>query len=203
MKSEKFKKNTRRGMTYVEIIVVLSIFSIMSGAVIYNYHAFQSKIDTKNLASDIASKIVEAQKSALSGKLPPDGGFDANWKPSYGVYFFRLTTPGGKTRFIYFKDLDQNNRWSNNSETLQVVTLPKNIIINDIKVYPPLPDGLSIGNQPLYVTFSRPSSSASLYSNTTQLLPAEVSYIQIDVQSPDGSSRAAIQVYPSGRVQVN
>ena len=61
--------NYNRGMTYVELIVVLSIFSIMTSVVLFNYGAFQAKVDIKNLASDIALKIVEAQKSALSGKL--------------------------------------------------------------------------------------------------------------------------------------
>ena len=57
-------------MTYVELIVVLSIFSVMTSVVLFNYNEFQAKIDIKVLANDIALKIVEAQKSALSGKLP-------------------------------------------------------------------------------------------------------------------------------------
>ncbi|KKQ07855.1 MAG: hypothetical protein US18_C0006G0001, partial [Parcubacteria group bacterium GW2011_GWB1_36_5] len=57
--SKRIKKN--RGMTYVELIVVLSIFAVMSSIVLFNYGEFQAKVDIKNLASDIALKIVEAQ----------------------------------------------------------------------------------------------------------------------------------------------
>ena len=47
-------------MTYIELIVVLSIFAVMSSVVIFNYGLFQARIDIKNLASDIALKFVEA-----------------------------------------------------------------------------------------------------------------------------------------------
>ena len=73
-------RNCQKGMTYVELIVVLSIFSAMTSVVLFNYGEFQAKVDIKNLASDIALKIVEAQKSSLSGKLPES--FPVNWKPS-------------------------------------------------------------------------------------------------------------------------
>ncbi|WP_146755300.1 type II secretion system protein, partial [Shigella flexneri] len=64
-------RSWERGMTYVELIVVLSIFATISSVVIFNYGAFQDRIDIKNLSSDIGLKIVEAQKSSLSGQLPP------------------------------------------------------------------------------------------------------------------------------------
>lgn len=195
-------RNYKKGMTYVEIIVVLSIFSIMSTAVIYNYHAFQSKIDIKNLASDIASKIVEAQKASLSGKLPPEGGFDANWKPSYGIYFFRLLGAGGDTRrFVYFTDLNQNHQLDDD-ETLQTTTLPSNIYIQDIESYDSEgdPNPASLKSKEVAITFSRPSSSAVLYSNNQR---EDVLFIQIKVASSDNSSTSVIKVYQSGRIQVN
>ncbi len=91
----KFKSvHFRKGMTYVELIVVLTIFSIMSAVVIFDYNSFQSRIVIKNLSNDIALKIGEAQKNAMSGKLPPldqqnflkENGI-IDWRPSYGVYF--------------------------------------------------------------------------------------------------------------------
>src|SRR3990167_3431372 len=101
--NKKIKKNG--GMSYIELIVVLSIFSAMTSIVLFNYGDFQAKVDIKNLASDIALKVVEAQKMSLSGQFPPQPqygaiGDPAAWKPSYGVSF-DLTTP---TQFIYFVD---------------------------------------------------------------------------------------------------
>ena len=56
----KMQKN--RGMSYVELIVVLSIFAVLSSVILYNYGEFQAKVDIKNLASDIALQIVQSQK---------------------------------------------------------------------------------------------------------------------------------------------
>ena len=101
----KFFKNYKRnqGMTYVELIVVLSIFASLSTVVMFNYNEFQERIDIKNLSSDIALKVVEAQKSSISGRLPPSqpvGG--QNWKPSYGVY---LNPATDNEFFYYFTDI--------------------------------------------------------------------------------------------------
>ena len=57
----------------------------MTSVVLFNYGEFQAKVDIKNLTSDIALQIVEAQKSALWGVALSSSAFAS--KPSYGVYF--------------------------------------------------------------------------------------------------------------------
>ena len=49
--NKKIKKNA--GMTYVELIVVLSIFAVLSSVAVFNYSEFQTKVDIKNLANDL------------------------------------------------------------------------------------------------------------------------------------------------------
>ena len=80
--NKKIKRNG--GFTYVELIVVLSIFAIMSSVVIFNYGSYQTNVDIKVMANNIALKIVQAQKDATSGKWNPNE-LDNNWKPSYGI----------------------------------------------------------------------------------------------------------------------
>src|SRR3989344_7804583 len=112
-------KKLNSGMTYVEVLTVLAIFSIMTSIVLFNYKGFQAKVDIKNLASDIALKVVEAQKSSLDGKLPlpiPP----PTWKPSYGVYFD--VTP--LQQFIYFVDLDSSKNYES-SEKLDTLFITK------------------------------------------------------------------------------
>ena len=190
-----------QGITYVELIVVLGIFAIMSSIVIFNYGAFQAKVDIKNLGSDIALKIVEAQKSSVSGKLPSttlQAQEIPGWKPSYGVYF-DTTTP---TQFNYFVDLDQDNYLadpgcSGNSECLDRITITKGSI-SQIEQY--------IGTthssvSPLSVTFKRPNSGAFFKYNNTLL---GVDYIQITVvSSRSPTATAKIKIFPSGRIQVD
>ena len=189
-------------MSYVELIVVLSIFSVLSSMAIYNYGAFQANVDMKNLASDIALKIVEAQKSSLNGVLPLAGAPFLEWKPSYGVYF-NITTP---EQFIYFADLDQDGVLYNpdcsttNSECLDKITITKGNKILRIEkctdsACPPF-DSDSISS--FSVSFKRPNSSA-IFSGAS-LTGSE--YIKITIKSPKDNT-SFIKVYPSGRIQIN
>ena len=183
------KKN--KGMTYVELIVVLSIFSVMTSIVLFNYKGFEDKVNIKVLANDIALKIVEAQKASVSGKLPasPTPG----WKPSYGVYFD--SSPDIDTtdnvafnkKFIYFANLgDASDDVYNSGEELDTIKITKNNFIKDLKC-----SGMSSGR--VDIVFRRPDSRALS-------CPGDV---EIIVSSPGDKATAKITVSPSGRIQIN
>src|SRR3990167_8269100 len=186
--------NLQAGMSYAELIVVLGIFSVMSAIAIYNYGAFQAKVDIKNLANDVALKIVQAQKDDSFGKLPLYGSFGVN-KPSYGVHFDRgLDTKS----FVYFADLDASKVYTPGTltcvpgttyECLEKIDIKKENYISDISY----PNGF-------YLTFTRPSSELTV-AGTGPVLN-NVDYAQITVLSPKGIS-AKIKVYASGRIQIN
>ena len=197
-------------MSYIELIVVLSIFSVMTSVVLFNYGAFQAKVDIKNLASDIALKVVEAQKSALSGLLPPmvqQTQVDSTWKPSYGVYF-NLSPVSENKNFIYFTDLGNAGSPSNNlydtsscpgnGECLDKIIITKGNYISRLDVF--YQDGTSASLNNLTITFSRPNSGAIIKSSTS--FTSTVSYVQITITSPKLIT-ARIKLYPSGRIQVN
>ncbi len=194
-KDLKFNK-LNRGMTYVELIVVLSIFAVMSSIVIFSYGDFQAKVDIKNLASDIALKIVEAQKSALSGKLPVSP--PANWKPSYGVYFNTSTSTLQK-QFIYFADLDNDK--IHNQTALDTISITKGNYIEKIETCISSTCNL-INPTFLSITFKRPDSRAVFSSLSNIELSANFNYVQITIKSPKTAS-AKIKIFPSGRIQVN
>lgn len=212
-KNERHWFSSRQGgMTYVELIVVLSIFSIMSSIILFNYGTFQAKVDIKNLASDIALKIVEAQKSAMSGKLHTTSII--GWKPAYGVYFD--PSPLGDTsdsgipfnkKFIYFGDFVDNNQMYDSGtgcstaggECLDNIHITKNNYISSIIPY--------IGNipqtpitVPLSTTFTRPNSNAVFSVGSGPI--SGFDYMQINISSPQGVS-SKIKIYPSGRIQTN
>ncbi|MEK7564423.1 MAG: type II secretion system protein [Patescibacteria group bacterium] len=200
-------KQYNKGMTYVELIVVLGIFSLMSTVITFNYGFFQSKVDTKNLGNEIALKIVEAQKAALSGKLPTTT-VPSTWKPSYGIYFDSTNSNDSNDsiffnkKFIYFTDLDSDGIYDGlphctTTECLGKVSIPKGSYISAIQVF----GTVSATPSNLTATFSRVNSGVNFTSNGTALAGA-VSYVQITVISPKGGS-ALIKIYPSGRVQMN
>lgn len=183
-----------RGMSYVELIVVLSIFAIMSSIAIYNYGDFQANVDIRNLASDIALQIVTAQKSALNGASPSSGFFCGTCKPSYGV-FFDTTQPA---QLIYFADLD-NDRNRGTLEGEPIIITKGNHILNIDKCSSDLCVSGSSPILTLAVTFKRPDSSA-IFNVTPPLAGSE--YIKITIESANKKTTSFIRIYPSGRVQI-
>lgn len=214
-------KNT--GMTYVELIVVLSIFSVVSAVSIFNYQTFQDKVDIKNLSNDIALKVVEAQKFSVSGKLPvlPPASPDI-WKPSYGLYFdlapdLANNPPNtGNKVFYHFVDLDQNKNFDygtyncsqpQTNECLEKVSITKGNYIQEIKVF--YQDSNGVPDEVLNnvaIIFTRPNSGAYITSTNPVIdnLNRSVDRIEIKVSSSSSSpATSLIKVYTSGRIQIN
>ncbi len=202
LKATSYKLNA--GMSYVELIVVLSIFAVLSSVAVYNYGSFQNMVDIKNLGSDIASKIVEAQKSSLNGVLPVSGSQIPDWKPSYGIYFNINTNPGGpeplgdNKSFIYFVDLNNDGIYGN-GEALDTISITKGNYINTLEECPSNGSCHGLSSSLLSITFKRPDSSAIFYSNGILSVSG---YIRITIKSANGTT-AFIKIYPSGRVQIN
>ncbi len=195
-------KNLQSGMTYVEIIVVLSIFSMVSTVVLFNYSDFQAKVDIKNLANDIALKLVEAQKAANFGSLPPasqQSSLPVGWKPSYGVYF---NLSSDNKAFTYFTDIDDDRVFDGGScsgECIETFTITKGNSVSSIDVfYTGNPTGVSFSN--MAISFTRPSSEAEFYS--TSSFSSTISYVQITIASSQNPT-SRIKIYPSGRIQIN
>lgn len=80
-----------RGVTFIEITIVISIFSILAGTLILNFSKFSRNVSIQTLAQDIALQINAAQKDAISGLTSPlIFGCDrttSDCAPRYGLYF--------------------------------------------------------------------------------------------------------------------
>jgi len=210
MKIKNLKLKIRKynaGMTYIELIVVLSIFAVMTSIVLFNYGDFQAKVDIKNLASDVALQIVQAQKDSSSGKLPTQLPTVSPWRPAYGLYF-DTTTDTNKKSFIYFTDLNNNNWYDDLScslpptsgECLDKINITKNNFISRVDSYlGSVPTQIT---NPIAITFKRPNSGA-IFSYSDGISLTGFDYVQITISSQDGKSTALIKIYPSGRIQVN
>jgi prepilin-type N-terminal cleavage/methylation domain-containing protein len=203
MKIKNWKINSwQSGMTYVELIVVLSILSIIASISLYNYHGFQGKVDLKNLANDIALKAVEAQKRAIYGNFPPAsqiGSITSTWNPAYGLYFNR---PADNKSFYRFTDLNNNNIYEGSnciSECLEKISITKGNSISALNIY-------YVGNSTpqavneITMVFTRPSGAAIISTNP----PASpnIEYAEIAIVSPTNNT-ASVKIYSSGRIQIN
>lgn len=103
-----------RGVTFLELIIVISIFGIMSSIVLFRYSDFNAGINLTNTVQEIALRIQQAQSDAINGAIPkyvvnPSSQITDqnpvldNWRSTYGVYF----SVSQKDKFIYFFDRDR------------------------------------------------------------------------------------------------
>lgn len=221
----KFKiENSKKGMTYIELVVVMSIFAIMSAISFSNFKEFQNKIELKNLATKIALKIIEVQKNSVNGKLsPPTPWVQPNppvppWKPSYGVYFDldldqNNVYTDDKSFYIY-TDLDQNGIFDKNftcpnisGECLEKISLNNGHYIYEVsdntqqfglRVTPGLLPELS-------VNFTRPSfkphfSTVIPGSNVEIVIASQK--IATPPTPPNYLGAIVIRIWQSGRIEI-
>ncbi len=225
-KSKKIK-GLNRGMTYVELIVVMGIFSIMAGVVFFKYADFGRQIDLQNLSQDIALQIVQAQKIALAGKQPnaTEAGsalLITDWKPAYGVYFSTATPMNpnpnnfaNNALFIPFIDAYNFGEYIQgtcatdvngpSSECMNLISIGKGDYIRSLCVGDSdLAVDCSNGTQEsdLYVTFTRPDSSAVISNVSLGGNPQPKAIITISSHL-DNAFTKYITVYGSGRVETN
>lgn len=189
--------NIEGGMTYAELIVVLSIFAIISSVTIFNYGKFQAKIDIENLASDIALQITQAQKEAIGGKL--DSLASVTWKPSYGVSF---DIASNNKLFTYFADRNSDGALTGsscNGECLSSIGITKGNSISSLAV---VGSGTcSSALTKIDITFTRPDSTATFVTSPASS-GCTISYAEVTISSPK-SLTSSIKIYPLGRVQIN
>src|SRR3989338_9771847 len=74
---------TRRGFSLIEMMVVLTIFGIMTAVVLANLPAFRDKTALDLIAQEIATTIRQAQVYGIGTR---SAGSSSNFS-AYGIYF--------------------------------------------------------------------------------------------------------------------
>lgn len=204
--------HTEKGLTFIELIIVLSIFGIMASIVLFRFDDFTARVRINNLAQDIALRVVGAQKAAIAGAA--NASVTAGTRPTYGVFFESATTPGpDNTQFTYFNDLGapSNNKEYDapasgcTNECISVTTITTGEYVSDI-CYRLVSGSQSCGNSTaVSVTFTRPFSDATIrIHNLTgpSVIPlARDVYIEISTQG-DTPLKRTIAVNTLGKIWV-
>lgn len=198
----------------MELIVVLSIFAIMTSIVIFNYNKFLDDTNIKVLASDVALQVVTAQKSAIDGELQ-SAPFTSNDptvvpSPAYGVYF-NTSSLANSENFVYFADMNNDGACEDGSggcsvigpasEVLNTIGITNGNYISKIEITDNNNNSCPVNN--LTVVFKRPDTSARI-STTTPIAPcSSIASATITISAPDPSVVSNIEIYPSGRIQID
>lgn len=109
--TSKTYKKLKKGFTVIEFIVVMSIFSVLSSVVLFNYNSFSRSTELSATVQDVALQIKEAQTSALNGRFPvlnPEllqNIPTSSWQPAYGLLF----SGEDPTTIPMFYDYNGNN----------------------------------------------------------------------------------------------
>jgi hypothetical protein len=143
----------------------------------------------------------------LSSYVPDNSGYPTTpWKPSYGVYFSTVADGTGADNkdFVYFVDLNNNSLFDvSNNELLSKYTITKNDYISRLDAFYADGTNTTLGAtlNNITITFERPNSGAVI--NISPASGKTISYIQVTVVDATGKNPANIDLYPSGRVQIN
>lgn len=162
----KISKTKNKGFTVIELLLVLSIFAIVTTITMANYSDFGQKTMLKNLAYSIGLILREAQVSGLAGRnVNIESG---KYYSIFGVHF-----TANSTEFKTFIDVNQNHIFDNNlteyNPALGIGARHKvkkaGQRITRLYVY----DNLSnswIQVPHLHITFKRPEPDAIIYTDT-------------------------------------
>lgn len=209
-----FKNEYTSGLTIIELLVVVSIFVIVTGLSIFNYKNFNSSIGTQNLADDIALTIRKAQGYAIGVR-----GEGEIFNSGYGIYFSINKNPSSlyvssNTSFILFVDIDNDKIYDykagddgkcgtpeDGNECLEVLNIKSLDEIKDIY----LNDNISnfIGaSDAVSILFHRPNPEPIFYDKTGDRL--NISSIKIKVTNlndPDNIYKF-IRISNTGQISI-
>lgn len=203
--------NKKRGFTFVELMISVSIFAFLSLITVRSYVNFNNRIGVDTLAHQIAQFGHEAQVSALSVKKSA-----GNKYPAYGLHFDKASS----TQFIFFADLNNNGTFDDNgscgtavSECEKRINLLQGVKIkalcgnsasghyeNDINC---VTNGMKDISYMTEVMFKRPNPDAIIkgrLNNATEP-PRDYSVAQVIIASAK-DYRKSVQFYITGQITV-
>ena len=189
---------TDRGFTLVEMIVVISIFTIMTGVVLANLPQFRERTALQLVAQKMAITIREAQVYGVGVK-----SFGTEF-PSHGIYFYPTTGASSNLKsYILFADdpSSNNNKYDPPNEKVTQYDLTGTVEIQTIETCssssscPPKADGMNI-------VFDRPKTEANFTDPSSGAPISSASYANIIIVSNRSLETRTIQVWNTGQISV-
>jgi prepilin-type N-terminal cleavage/methylation domain-containing protein len=204
-----FKTLTKRGFTLIELIVVIAIFTVMTGILLANLPQFRDQTNLDLIAHQIAIDIRQAQVYGVSTKAVGTEN-QPNTFPWYGIHF--------KTAPIVNFEIFSHNPLND----------PAGSQVYGEDNYPPevtyaLPGGYTIidtygctdaegtsctvgAKKDLRIIFKRPDPQATFYVATDGEITQPTngySTVHIVLQSNRSKNTRDIVVYSNGQISVN
>ncbi len=181
-----------RGFSLVELLVSISIFTIVTGIVLANFPSFSSKIALENLGHEIALTIRQAQVFGVASR---EFGVGSQIFPSHGVRF----ESAENATFSLYADVDKNKKYTDVSELLETFTIRGGNHISQICGFL-TPSSNCISLQTLDVVFTRPDPEPSIIGKI-EGGESSYSYATVTVESRRGAT-SIVTVWSNGQIAI-
>jgi prepilin-type N-terminal cleavage/methylation domain-containing protein len=170
-----------KAFSLIELIVTVSIISVILSVVLYNYGSFNDKLALSAAAQELAVSIRQAQAYGINVK---ESGVSSNqFNYAYGIYFSNQTP---NSYYIYV-DVNSNNKYdSGGSELVERVDFKNGVTINNICDSGACP---ATGVTTMSASFLRPNPDARIYfiNSSGTVTSGPLSYGRIQLRSTKGT----------------
>ena len=202
------------GFSLIEMLIVVALFTIITGAALLNHGRFGESILATNLAYDIALSLREAQSYGISVRESPlEGNI---FTIGYGVHFSAADS------FIFFVDRDGNRRYDGTdvngacvaggaSECLKAYRLERGNTIRSFCGMPSLLGGsaecrnfLTVDTTLSFmdVLFKRPVPDAFVRTSVNGQNEGRYQSGTITIVSPRGRDVRTVEVFQTGQISI-
>lgn len=205
-------KRFSSGFSLVELIVVVSIFIIMTTIVLFNQNKFSSDISISNVAHSIALSIREAQVYGILVRESEVNGSDSNFTSAYGIHFLKLNSLDPSFALIFFSDDDDDLRYTDDPADSEInrYTLAEGNRITEICTYGEGSGDVNCtyasGSNEITtadIVFKRPEPRAIITDSNFEDAPQDyLKEIRITITSSLGDKTRIVKVLSSGQVSV-
>ena len=155
-------KTYQKGMTIIELLIVVAIMSILLGISFWGYNKRGDELILRRTTYQVISDIEKTREMAMSARKTgagdrPEGGYGIN---------FNTASPG---QYIIFADLGAppDKVYSGSPEAVETISLDSKIFIKDLNI------GLSPESS-IDVVFRPPSPDIYINTQMSGSIPAEI-----------------------------
>jgi prepilin-type N-terminal cleavage/methylation domain-containing protein len=185
-------RTSNRGFTLVELLVSISIFSVITAVAVFNHARFNGTIVLTNLAYEVALSVRQAQ---FYGIVVRQTTADATkFDSGYGVHF-DLANP---TTYFIFEDIksgaNPNHVHDGSDITVETFRIQKGNTISKVCV------DSNCSSPVVDITFVRPNPDAFIRAGGIQ--GTSYGKAEICIASPGGTKRK-ITVESTGQISVS
>jgi prepilin-type N-terminal cleavage/methylation domain-containing protein len=213
-------KHLQAGVTLIELIVVIAIFTVVSGVLMFNYSDFNTNVSIRNLSQEIALSIRKAQTYATSVQSIDAAHVSTVAYPAYGISFSTDTstdpsdTIPDMRQFVLFADIPRSGDTEGNREyeysdmcgtpsednecveSFAITSADRIVsICTDL-------NGGDCDAEEVNIMFHRPSPDADICVMKNNKCEDELaSFVKITLESPKGIQKV-ISVWNTGQIGV-